>query len=427
MAAIARRFGAALRRRHPQPEGVVRALDDISRCRTAALGGQVLRCGQCGLTDYRYHSCGNRHCPQCGGGKRAAWLEKRRSELLDVPYFHVVFTLPHTSSALALGNRELLYGLLMEASAQTLLGVAANPRHLGARVGVLAVLHTWGQQLEHHPHVHCVAPGGGLACDKAGTAEQPWRWLSCRPTYLLPVKVLGRVFKGKYLAGLRRAYQRGELRLAGSTAELAGPAAFEGFLQALSAKDWVVYAKEPFGGPQQVLAYLTGYTHRVALSNRRLVRLTEEEVTFSYKDYAASCQHEEMTLSGVEFLRRFCLHVLPPGLVRVRQYGLLANRDRGERLRRCRELLGMSQPPEGVRPALGTGGIAVGWWLLAGLLLSSGLVELLATGVQALALAVAAGEDACRWCGGRRWETLWQQERPRGRAFGDGEAEDDSS
>jgi hypothetical protein len=184
---------------------VARALRDIGQCRTQALGGQVLRCGHCGLIDYRYHSCGNRHCPVCGSSKRAAWLAKRRSELLEVPYFHVVFTLPHTVSALVLGNRELLHGLLMEASAQTLLGVAANRKHLGARIGVLAVLHTWGQQLEHHAHVHCVVPGGGLACDQDGLVERPWRWLSCRPTYFLPVKVLGRVFRGRYIAGLRRA------------------------------------------------------------------------------------------------------------------------------------------------------------------------------------------------------------------------------
>jgi hypothetical protein len=176
---------------------VARTLDDLSRCRTQALGGHVRRCGCCGLVEYRYHSCGNRHCPQCGGSKRAAWLDKRRSELLDVPYFHVVFTLPHSLSALVLGNRKLLYGLLFDAAAQTLLEVAANPKHLGARVGVLAVLHTWGQQLEHHPHVHCVVPGGGLACDPDGVLEQPWRWRTCRPTYFLPVKVLSRVFRGK--------------------------------------------------------------------------------------------------------------------------------------------------------------------------------------------------------------------------------------
>jgi Putative transposase/Transposase zinc-binding domain len=416
-----------LQRQYPQPDSVVRALDDISVCRTAALGGQVLRCGQCGLIDYRYHSCGNRHCPVCGGSKRAAWLQKRRSELLDVPYFHVVFTLPHRLSALVLGNRELLYGLLFEAAAQALLEVAADPRHLGARIGVLAVLHTWGQQLEHHPHVHCVVPGGGLACDKGGAVEQPWRWLSCRPTFFLPVKVLGRVFRGKYTAGLRRAYRRGELKLGGSTTELADPAAFEEFLHGLYANDWVVYAKEPFGGPQQVLAYLTGYTHRVALSNRRLVRVGDEGVTVSYKDYAANCQHKEMTLPGVEFLRRFCLHILPPGLVRIRQYGLLSNRDRTERLARCRELLGMSQQPGRVTPAL-PGRLALGWWLLGWLLLSSGSTELLAAALQALAAAVADGpEDSCWWCGGCCWETLWRQDRPRHTSGPASDEEDDSS
>jgi Putative transposase/Transposase zinc-binding domain len=393
----------------------VRTLRDLAQCRTQALGGHVRRCGHCGLIDYRYHSCGNRHCPQCGGHKRAAWLEKRQAELLDVPYFHVVFTLPHTLSALVLGNRKLLYDLLLEASAQTLLEVAANPRHLGARVGVLAVLHTWGQQLEHHPHVHCVVPGGGLACDQSGVLEQPWRWRSCRPTFFLPVKVLGQVFRGKYVAGLRRAYERGQLHFAGSTAALAGRPAFEALLGELYTKDWVVYAKEPFGGPQQVLKYLTGYTHRVALSNSRLVLLTPEEVTFTWKDYAANCQRKELTLSGVEFVRRFCLHILPRGLVRIRQYGLLSNRDRSERLARCRALLGMSRDAAPARPSLSGGRLVLGWWLLAWLLLSSGSMELLVAGLQALALSAAAGpEESCPWCGSCRWETLWQRERPRG-------------
>jgi len=236
--------------------------------------------------------------------------------------------------------------------------------------------------------------------------------------------VLSQVFRGKYVAGLRRAYQRGELQLGGSTKELAGPAAFEAFLQGLYAKDWVVYAKEPFGGPQQVLKYLTGYTHRVALSNSRLVRVSDEEVTFSWKDYAADCQRKEMTLSGVEFLLRFCLHILPAGLVRIRQYGLLSNRDRTERLQRCRAVLGMSQPLAEAKPSLPTGGVALGWWLLAGLLLSSGSAQLLAAGLQALAVAVAGTEDSCPWCGSCRWETLRQQDRPR---RGGSDEEDDSS
>ena len=398
---------------------MARTLSDLSACRTAALGGQVRRCDGCGLFDYRYHSCGNRHCPQCGGQKRADWLEKRRAELLDVPYFHVVFTLPHTLSALILGNREVLYDLLFAASAQTLLEVAANPRHLGAHIGVLAVLHTWGQQLEHHPHVHCVVPGGGLACDEGGTVEEPWRWQSCRPTFFLPVKVLGHVFRGKYVAGLRRAYEQGQLRFAGSTAELAEPTRFQALLNELYTKDWVVYAKEPFAGPQVVLKYLSGYTHRVALSNHRLVAVTQEAVTFTWKDDTADCQQKEMTLSGVEFVRRFCLHVLPRGLVRMRQYGLLANRDRGERLGRCRALLGMTAPVAALRPAVPTGGVTMGWWLVAWLLLSSGSAELLAAGLQALVLALAARpEDACPWCGGCCWETLWQQQRPRRKRAG---------
>jgi hypothetical protein len=415
--AIVRRFGGAFLRHYPQTApGVVRTLRDLAQCRTAALGGHVRRCSHCGLIDYCYHSCGNRHCPQCGGQKRAAWLEKRRSELLDAPYFHVVFTLPHTLSALVLGNREVLYGLLFEASAQTLLEVAANPKHLGARVGVLSVLHTWGQQLEHHPHVHCVVPGGGLVCDANGAIEQPWRWRSCRPTFFLPVQVLSQVFRGKYVAGLRRAYERGELQFAGSTTDLADRSAFEAMLGRLYATNWVVYAKEPFGGPEQVLKYLTGYTHRVALSNSRLVGVSEEEVTFTWKDYAANCQRKEMTLSGVEFVRRFCMHILPRGLVRIRQYGLLCNRERGERLARCRALLGMSQEPAEARPSLPSGRLVLGWWLLGWLLLSSGSGELLAAGLQALSLSVAAGtEDSCPWCGNCCWETLWQQKRPRGR------------
>jgi hypothetical protein len=398
---------------------VARTLSDLSACRTAALGGHVRRCGQCGLIDYRYHSCGNRHCPQCGGQKRADWLEKRRAELLDVPYFHVVFTLPHTLSALILGNREALYDLLFEASAQTLLEVAANRKHLGARVGVLSVLHTWGQQLEHHPHVHCVVPGGGLACDGTGVVEEPWRWQSCRPRFFLPVKVLGQVFRGKYVAGLRRAYERGELGFAGSTAALAERPAFEALLAGLYAKDWVVYAKQPFGGPEVVLKYLTGYTHRVALSNRRLLRVTDEEVTFTWKDYTADCQQKEMTLSGVEFVRRFSLHILPRGLMRIRHYGLLYNRDRSERLAQCRALLSMSRQPAPTRPSLPGGRVVLGWWLLAALLLSSGSVELLAAGLQALSLAAEPGaEDGCPWCGCCCWETLWEQERPRGRGAG---------
>ncbi len=310
----------------------------LAACRTAALGGQVTRCTQCGNVAYHYHSCGNRHCPQCGGKKRAAWMEQRAAELLPVPYFHVVFTVPHELSALMLGNRRLLYNLLFETASQTLLEVAADPEHLGAKIGVLAVLHTWGRQLGHHPHVHCVVPGGGLSLD-----DEP-RWVSCRPDYLLPVKRLGKVFRDKFLAGLWAAFRGGELRFAGSTAELANAETFQQLVGAVGAKNWVVYVKKPFGGPEQVLKYLAGYTHRVAIGNRRLVKWESGQVTFTYKDYADACQTKELTLDAVEFVRRFTLHVLPRGLVRIRQYGLLANRDRGQRLERCRELLKAAAP-----------------------------------------------------------------------------------
>jgi hypothetical protein len=281
--------------------------------------------------------------------------------------------------------------------------------------------------LEHHPHIHCVVPGGGLACDQSGAVTQPWRWRSCRPTFFLPVKVLSQVFRGKYVTGLRRAYERGELRFAGSRAGLTNRPAFETLLQGLYATDWVVYAKEPFGGPEQVLKYLTGYTHRVALSNTRLIRVTQEEVTFTFKNYAASCQRKELTLSGVEFLRRFCLHILPRGLVRIRQYGLLSNRDRCERLAQCRKLLGMLQPPRQARAALPSG-LVLRWWLLGWLVLSSGSVELLVAGLQALLLSSAAvPEDSCPWCGACCWETLWQQERPRSSGMDAENGRDDDS
>jgi hypothetical protein len=315
---------------------VKRTLRSLAACRTAALGGHVTRCLHCRVVNYHYHSCGNRHCPACGGSKRAAWLEKRRADLLPVPYFHLVFTLPHELSALALGNREVMYGLLFDAAAQTLLKIGADPQHLGARLGAWMVLHTWGQQLEHHPHVHAVVPGGGLSPD--GT-----RWLSCRPNFLAPVKVLGRVFRGKYLAGLRQAYVTGKLQFGGSTADLADPNRWRSFLQPLYVKDWIVHAKKPFGGPEQVLKYLTAYTHRVALSNRRLVRMSDSHVTLTYKDYADGCRRKELTLAALEFVRRFALHIVPKGFVRVRHYGLLAHRDRGARLAKCRALLAAQQ------------------------------------------------------------------------------------
>jgi Putative transposase/Transposase zinc-binding domain len=321
------RYGAAL-----TPEQR-RALDDLMACRTAALGGHVLGCPECGHQQISYNSCGNRHCPKCYGTAAARWTEAQAADLLEVPYFHVVFTLPGALDPIALANPREVYGLLMRAAAETLIELAADPKHLGAEVGVLAVLHTWGQNLELHPHVHCVVPGGGLSPD--GT-----RWIGCRPGFFLPVRVLSRVFRGKFLAGLRTAFAAGRVRLPGEPDPLAEREEFERLVSEAARTDWVVYAKEPFGGPEVVLKYLARYTHRAAISNDRLLGLEGDEVHFRWKDYAQRCRWRTMALSAVEFVRRLVMHVLPSGFVRIRHYGLLANRHRREKLARCRELLG---------------------------------------------------------------------------------------
>ncbi len=345
---LLRQFLPAYVQRYPHtPAGVLRVLNRLASCRTQALGGHVLACTHCGEVTYHYHSCGDRHCPGCGGTKRASWLARQQRDLLPVPYFHVVFTLPHELSALVLGNRKILYDLLFAATQETLLTIGADGKHLGARLGALLVLHTWGQQLEHHPHIHAVVPGGGLSPDGA-------KWVSSRADFLVSVDVLGRLFRGKYLASLRTLYDAGELQFAGSTEALKEKRVFQAFLSRLYSKDWVVYAKEPFAGPEVLLKYLTRYTHRVALSNGRLLAVEGEHVTLAYKDYADGCRPKEMTLTGVELLRRFALHVLPKGFVRVRQCGLLAHRDRRERLALCRRLLAAlpsAPPPAKVQPA----------------------------------------------------------------------------
>jgi Putative transposase/Transposase zinc-binding domain len=310
-----------------------RALDDLTACRTAALGGHVLGCPECGYQQISYNSCGNRHCPKCYGTAAARWLDAQAADLLEAPYFDVVFTLPRALDPIALANPREVYGLLMRAAAETLIEVAADPKHLGAEIGVLAVLHTWGQNLELHPHVHCVVAGGGLSPD--GT-----RWIGCRPNFFLPVRVLGRVFRGKFLAGLRAVFASGRLRLADEPGPPAGRKEFEERVAEAVRTDWVVYAKEPFGGPEVVLKYLARYTHRVAISNDRLLELKEGQVHFRWKDYADGARWRTMTLSAVEFVRRFVMHVLPSGFVRIRHYGMLANRHRREKLAVCRELLG---------------------------------------------------------------------------------------
>ena len=318
----------------PQQRRVLRALED---CRTAALGGHVEACRACDHQRIRYNSCRNRHCPKCQGSARAKWLQQRAAELLPVPYFHVVFTLPDTLAPLALQNPRVVYGILFRAASQTLLEVAANPRHLGAEIGFLAVLHTWGQNLMLHPHLHCVVPSGGLSPDHA-------RWIAGRSKFFLPVRILSRVFRGKFLDCLQQAFARGELEFHGSLKPLADPAAFGQRLDRSVRHEWVVYAKPPFGGPEQVLKYLARYTHRVAIANSRLLSVDDGQVTFRWKDYAGGSQQRTMTLAATEFLRRFLQHVLPAGLMRIRHYGFMANRFRQEKLERCRTLLGVSAP-----------------------------------------------------------------------------------
>jgi hypothetical protein len=316
-----------------------RAVADLTGCRTARLGGRIEQCSACGAYEYHYRSCGNRHCPKCQAGSRAAWLQREAGYLLPVEYHHLVFTLPQELAPLALGNPRLIYALLFEAASACVLELAADPRHLGAQVGLTAVLHTWGQTLTLHPHLHVLATGGGLSCDAGGTLDEEPAWRGCRPGFFLPVRVLGRLFRGKFLAGLRRAYEQGRLLLAGEQAALAEQGAWALWLGGLYRQDWVVYSQPPCAGPEVVLKYLARYVCRVAISNSRLVAASDEAVTFTYKDYRRGGKQRRLTLGGPEFARRFLQHVLPRGFVRVRHYGLLANRSRERRLAWCRRLL----------------------------------------------------------------------------------------
>jgi len=330
-----------------------KALRDVAACRTQALGGHWWQCADCGQRRAVYHSCRNRHCPKCQAATRAHWLEQQSQHLLPVEYFHVVFTLPAAVAAVALANPVTVYNLLFQAVKETLMEVAADSRHLGAVLGVLLVLHTWGQNLHHHPHVHGVVTGGGLSCNARGEVDESPRWVSCRPGFFLPVRVLSRVYRGKFLAGLRQAYEAGKLLWDAWP----NAAAFASWTAPLYSQDWVVYAKEPFGGPEQVLKYLARYTHRVAISNSRLLEMTEAgEVTFRYKDYKHESRQRQMTLEGVEFVRRWLQHVLPRGFVKIRHYGLWSNRGREEHLQRCRRLLLVpSVWPGGARAGADTG------------------------------------------------------------------------
>ena len=323
----------------PQQYQVIRA---VTSCRSAAMGGHVEQCDACGHRRVAYNSCRNRHCPKCQAGARAAWMAARQRELLPVPYFHVVFTIPRCLAPVALQNKKTVYGILFQAAAETLAEVAANPKHLGAKIGVLAILHTWGQNLMHHPHLHCVVPAGGVAPDGK-------RWVHCRQSkrqkrpFFLPVHVLSCVFRGKFIQKLKRAHQLGELLLTGQLTLLNEPRRFSQLLTDAVRRKWVVYAKRPFGGPEQVLKYLARYTHRVAISNHRLIKMEGNRVTFRLKDYADGGRQKTMTLDACEFMRRFLLHTLPRGFVRIRHYGFLSNRNRTRNLDRCRELLGVGR------------------------------------------------------------------------------------
>lgn len=315
----------------------------LAACRTSALGGQLFRCTNCQREHFVAHSCRNRHCPQCQGARAVDWLQQQEAALLPIPYFHVVFTLPHTLNGVIRQNRRAFFKLLFGAASQTLVEFGAG--RLQAQLGITALLHTWSQTLLDHYHLHCIVTGGGVALD--GT-----RWVSSPAHYLFPVRALSRMFRGKFLAGLKELYQADKLEFHGQWEPLVKPRQFASWLQEASRSEWVVYAKRPFAGPQQVLAYLALYTHRVALSNRRLISADAQSVTFAYKDYAHGSKQKTMTLGLVEFVRRFCLHVLPERFVKIRHYGLLGNRQRQERLARARKLLGISVPPspEPTRP-----------------------------------------------------------------------------
>ena len=332
VADVIRIDGAAFLKHYRPSKEQYRVLNALSECRTAALGACCKRCEKCGHEVTVYCSCRNRHCPKCQGAARAAWLQAREREVLDVEYFHVVFTLPHELAPLALQNRRVVYGMLFRAASETLQTLTRDPKHLGAEFGCLALLHTWSQNLLAHPHLHCVVPGGGISPDGK-------RWVSCRDGFFLPFPVLKRMFRGKFLALLQSAFEQEELEFHGNLRELAHPKAWEGWLEPLRNKEWVVYAKRPFGGPTQVLKYLARYTNRVAISNERIQSFEDGKVSFSWKDYAQGNRKRIMTLSSVEFIRRFLLHVLPTGFMRIRYYGFFANRHRAEKIELARILL----------------------------------------------------------------------------------------
>ena len=343
VADVFRRYGDTYRNKHgaSMSQAQRRVMTAIEVCRTAALGGHLERCDQCGHERNCFNSCRDRHCPKCQSLARAQWIEDRQAELLEVGYFHVVFTVPQEIAAIAYQNKELVLGILFRVTAETLRTIAADPKHLGAEIGFFAVLHTWGSNLQFHPHLHCVVPGGGLSPDGQ-------RWVSCcRPNFFLPVRVLSKLFKRLFLEALQAAFDAGKLQFFESLEPLREAVAFARQVAKMKACDWVVYAKQPFAGPQQVLDYVGRYTHRVALSNNRLLDIEGDQVQFKWKDYRNGDRLKTMTLSADEFIRRFLMHVLPAGFHRIRYYGFLGNRYRNEKLTQCRRLLGMQHAEAG--------------------------------------------------------------------------------
>jgi hypothetical protein len=345
VADIFRQHGAAYREARQLPLEQLRVMRAIEVCRTAALGGHLEKCDHCAEERNAYNSCRNRHCPKCQGAERTKWLQSRKAELLPVEYFHVVFTVPGQIARIAFYNKETVYNILFHATAETLLTIASDPKHLGSGIGFFAVLHTWGQSLLHHPHLHCVVPGGGLSPDHE-------RWISCLPGFFLPVQVLSLLFRRLFLKALDEAFQNNELAFFGELAPLRGASAFTAYLAPLRGADWVVYAKPPFGGPQQAIEYLGRYTHRVAISNQRLLSDEDGQVSFQWKDYKHENKRNSkvMTVDADEFIRRFLIHTLPPGFQRIRHFGFLANCHRTAKLALCRELLiapvvGLLPPP----------------------------------------------------------------------------------
>jgi Putative transposase/Transposase zinc-binding domain len=345
VADVFRRYGEAYRQRHGASLSTAqrRVMTAIEMCRTAALGGHIEQCDRCDHQRICYNSCRDRHCPKCQSMARAQWLADRQSELLDIQYFHVVFTMPQPIAAIAYQNKEKVYNILFKAASETLRTIAADPKHLGAQVGFFAVLHTWGQNLLHHPHLHCVVAGGGLSPDGA-------RWIACRPDFFLPVRVLGRLFRRLFLDALEKAFDAGELQFFSSLEPLRARPTFLRYLAPARSTEWVVYAKPPFAGPDDVLRYAARYTHRVAISNDRLLDLDGEKVQFRWKDYRNASQQKTMALTAEEFIRRFLLHVLPEGFQRIRYYGFLANRYREQKLALCRQLLHMPPWEPGKEP-----------------------------------------------------------------------------